>query len=338
MDNSSDDSSDESFHSIIDSIDSSNESFHSIEVKPDPAAAFASMAEDLHKQQVQDERKKTIWEEKRRAWRAKHTSRPVQMNELVDLYTEKNYKEVSETYLKPMTWKVFIKTHLKEIELFILINKNHFGDTNIGAYYNYLKDNFSPMLTKKYGNISGMAYSSRLNQILDDIFYASVLKKYKELPPRQKPPEMTTYIHDVRNKSDKPWYWPAPKPKPNPKNPKNPNTRGPRKEDNTRGSRKEDNTRGSRKEDNDNYYILGLKRGSDYIAIKKAYRMLAKKWHPDKNSAPGAEEQFKKIKNAYDELIVNHGQAMGKKKHKTKKRKKHKTKKTKKKKKNTKNK
>jgi DnaJ domain len=39
----------------------------------------------------------------------------------------------------------------------------------------------------------------------------------------------------------------------------------------------------------DFYNILGVDRGADEATIKKNYRNLAKKWHPDKN--PGEEEK-----------------------------------------------
>src|SRR5438034_2507729 len=51
------------------------------------------------------------------------------------------------------------------------------------------------------------------------------------------------------------------------------------------------------------YDTLGVKKGASADEIKKAYRKLAAKYHPDKN--PGdtsAEERFKEVQNAYDVL------------------------------------
>ena len=53
----------------------------------------------------------------------------------------------------------------------------------------------------------------------------------------------------------------------------------------------------------DYYEILGLKRDADDNAIKKAYRKLAKKYHPDSNAGNvQAEERFKEVTEAYDIL------------------------------------
>ena len=50
------------------------------------------------------------------------------------------------------------------------------------------------------------------------------------------------------------------------------------------------------------FATLGLKAGASEDDIKKAYRNLAKKWHPDKNKESGAEERFKEISAAYEYL------------------------------------
>ncbi|XP_013149346.1 PREDICTED: dnaJ protein homolog 1-like [Papilio polytes] len=52
----------------------------------------------------------------------------------------------------------------------------------------------------------------------------------------------------------------------------------------------------------DYYKMLGLTKGATDDEIKKAYRKLALKYHPDKNKAPGAEERFKEVAEAYEVL------------------------------------
>ncbi|MBN3313195.1 DJB14 protein, partial [Atractosteus spatula] len=49
----------------------------------------------------------------------------------------------------------------------------------------------------------------------------------------------------------------------------------------------------------DYYEVLGISKEANEDELKKAYRKLALKFHPDKNHAPGATEAFKKIGNAY---------------------------------------
>ena len=55
----------------------------------------------------------------------------------------------------------------------------------------------------------------------------------------------------------------------------------------------------------DYYEALGVSRTATPDEIKKAYRKLALKWHPDKNlgaNAKAAEAQFKRINEAYEVL------------------------------------
>jgi DnaJ-class molecular chaperone len=54
----------------------------------------------------------------------------------------------------------------------------------------------------------------------------------------------------------------------------------------------------------DNFYdILGIDKKSDFSEIKKAYRQLSMKWHPDKNkNSPETVAKFQKISEAYETL------------------------------------
>lgn len=52
----------------------------------------------------------------------------------------------------------------------------------------------------------------------------------------------------------------------------------------------------------DYYELLGVDRGASKDDIKKAFRKLARKYHPDVNDAPDAEEKFKELGKAYETL------------------------------------
>lgn len=53
----------------------------------------------------------------------------------------------------------------------------------------------------------------------------------------------------------------------------------------------------------DFYKVLGVSKDADEATIKKAYRKLARTWHPDQNKGnPEAEERFKEIGEAYTVL------------------------------------
>lgn len=52
----------------------------------------------------------------------------------------------------------------------------------------------------------------------------------------------------------------------------------------------------------DYYEVLGLDRDASSEDIKKAYRKLARQYHPDVNKADDAEQKFKEVKEAYDVL------------------------------------
>jgi hypothetical protein len=52
----------------------------------------------------------------------------------------------------------------------------------------------------------------------------------------------------------------------------------------------------------DYYVILGISSGATLADIKRAYRRLAKQYHPDVNAAPDAAERFRELTEAYDTL------------------------------------
>jgi molecular chaperone DnaJ len=52
----------------------------------------------------------------------------------------------------------------------------------------------------------------------------------------------------------------------------------------------------------DLYDLLGVSRDADADAIKKAYRRLARQYHPDVNPDPSAQEKFKEVSRAYEVL------------------------------------
>jgi curved DNA-binding protein len=55
-------------------------------------------------------------------------------------------------------------------------------------------------------------------------------------------------------------------------------------------------------DDEDFYQVLGVPRDASQDEIQRAYRKLARTYHPDVNSDPAAEDRFKKISEAYDVL------------------------------------
>ena len=50
------------------------------------------------------------------------------------------------------------------------------------------------------------------------------------------------------------------------------------------------------------YDRLGVSKDASQAEIKKAYRKMSKKYHPDINKEPGAEEKYKEVQEAYETL------------------------------------
>lgn len=54
----------------------------------------------------------------------------------------------------------------------------------------------------------------------------------------------------------------------------------------------------------DHHAILGIAPGASLEDVKRAYRRLAMRWHPDRNGDPLASERFKAIRAAYEQLVA----------------------------------
>ena len=48
------------------------------------------------------------------------------------------------------------------------------------------------------------------------------------------------------------------------------------------------------------YDVLGVSKNAEAKEIRKAYKRLAREWHPDKNKSPRAQEKIMEINKAYE--------------------------------------
>jgi len=65
--------------------------------------------------------------------------------------------------------------------------------------------------------------------------------------------------------------------------------------------------------DLDYWKILGLRRGASEADIKKSYRKLSKKFHPDKNKSEDAEQRFVEVSQGayrHSEWVSNDGSSL----------------------------
>jgi len=53
----------------------------------------------------------------------------------------------------------------------------------------------------------------------------------------------------------------------------------------------------------DYYFVLGISRGADLQKIKRAYRTIAKKYHPDISHSRNSSERFQEVREAYETLV-----------------------------------
>ena len=56
----------------------------------------------------------------------------------------------------------------------------------------------------------------------------------------------------------------------------------------------------------DYYELLGIKKNAENRDIRKAFKKLALKYHPDKNSEDDAHEKFLKINKAYEVTVFKY--------------------------------